>query len=165
MMKTPMERPMKRKTSESGSSIVEVALLAPWIFFLFVGVFDFGFYAYGAICTQNAARIAALQTASNPALTSSQLQTLACNAATLEMVRVPNKANIVGGCASGPLLVTQATLTNSSSPLCADCAIDATAVSSLVAVTYQSNLFVPIPGILENQLNLTRTSEVRMIIP
>ena len=43
--------------SESGNSVVEVALMAPWIFFLFVGVFDFGFYAYAGICMENAARI------------------------------------------------------------------------------------------------------------
>ncbi len=45
------------KRRQRGGSLVEVALLAPWIFFLFVGIFDFGFYAYAAICTQNAARI------------------------------------------------------------------------------------------------------------
>ena len=36
------------------------------IFFLFVGVFDLGFYTYAAVCTENAARLASLQTASNP---------------------------------------------------------------------------------------------------
>jgi len=55
----------KRKRSESGQAIVETALLVPWIFFLFVGVFDLGFYAYGAICTQSAARAAAIQTAAS----------------------------------------------------------------------------------------------------
>ena len=55
----------KHKQRERGGSIVEVALLAPWIFFLFVGIFDLGFYAYGIICTQNAARAAATQTASS----------------------------------------------------------------------------------------------------
>ena len=29
--------------------MVEVALLSPWIFFLFVGIFDFGFYAFAVI--------------------------------------------------------------------------------------------------------------------
>ena len=54
-----MKNSHRRKKGQSGSSIVEVALLSPWIFFLFVGIFDFGFYAYAAICTQNAARAAA----------------------------------------------------------------------------------------------------------
>ncbi len=154
---------LKKKPSESGNSIVEVALLAPWIFFLFVGVFDMGFYAYSAVSTENAARVASLQTASNPSAPS--LQALACNAATLEMARMPNNPSFVAGCASGPLQVTYQTLTNATTPACADCAVDTTAVSSLVTVTYQSSLFVPIPGILEGQLNFVRTSEVRVIVP
>jgi Flp pilus assembly protein TadG len=159
-----MTTSIKRKRREGGTSIVEIALLAPWIFFLFVGVFDLGFYMYAASCTQNAARIAALQTASNPSLSSGQLQAMACSAAMLEMIRVPNTHNI-SGCGGTPLTVTQLTLTNSSTPACADCGVDTTAVSTLVSVTYQSGLYVPIPGLLQNQLNLTRTSETRMVIP
>jgi len=155
---------VRRKRSESGSSIVEIALLAPWIFFLFVGVFDLGFYLYAASCTQNAARIGAIQTATNPALSTSQLQAMACNAALLEMVQVPN-THTASSCNALPLIVTQQTLNNSTTPACADCGIDATGVSSLVTVTYRSGLFVPIPGLITNQMNLTRTSETRMVIP
>jgi len=154
----------RRRRSEFGGSIVELALLAPWIVFLFIGVLDLGFYLYAATCTQNAARIAAIQTASNPTLPAPQLQALACNAAMLEMVRVPNTRDITG-CGAAPLKVTQQTLDRSTTPPCSDCGIDTTGVSSLVTVTYQSGLFVPIPGLLTNQLNLTRTSETRMVIP
>jgi Flp pilus assembly protein TadG len=159
---------VRGKRSESGSSIVEMALLAPWIFFLFIGIFDLGFYLYAASCAQSAARIAAIQTASNPGLSSGLLQSMACNAAMLEMVRVPN-THTISRCDVAPLMVTQQTLTNSTTPACADCGplpnLDPTGVSSLVTVTYQSGLFVPIPGLLKNQLNLTRTSETRMMIP
>jgi Flp pilus assembly protein TadG len=155
---------VRRRRGESGQSIVEMALLAPWMFFLFVGVTDLGFYLYAASCTQNAARIAAIQTASTSALSSSQMQAMACNAAMQELVRVPN-THTISGCSAAPLTVTQQTLTNSTTPTCADCGVDATGVSSLVTVTYQSGLFVPIPGLLTNQLNLTRTSETRMVIP
>ena len=58
-----MKNSHRRNKGQSGSSIIEVALLSPWIFFLFVGIFDFGFYAYAAICTQNAARAVALAAA------------------------------------------------------------------------------------------------------
>lgn len=153
-----------RGGSESGNSVVEVALMAPWIFFLFVGVFDLGSYLYAASCTQSAARIAAIQTASNPGLSSGVLQAMACNAAMLEMIRVPNTHGITG-CGVAPLTVKQQTLNKSTTPACADCGVDATGVSSLVTVTYQSGLFVPIPGLLKNQLNLTRSSETRMVIP
>ena len=159
-----MTTSIKRKRRESGQAAVEMALLAPWIFFLFVGVTDLGFYLYAASCTESAARIAALQTASNPGLSSTQLQLMACNAAVLELVRVPNTHNITT-CGVAPLTVTQQTLTNSTTPACADCGVDPTSVSSLVTVTYQSGLFVPIPGLLTNQLNLTRTSETRVVIP
>ena len=45
-----------------GNAVIEVALMAPWIFFLFVGVLDFGFYAYSFISVENAARAAVLLT-------------------------------------------------------------------------------------------------------
>jgi Flp pilus assembly protein TadG len=160
-----MQTSTKSKRRDHGGSMVEVALLAPWIFFLFVGIFDFGFYAFDAICIQNAARVAALQTAVNSSFTAAQLQSLACTAATLEMNRIPNIQGIPAGCGARPLIVTQQALNNGTTPPCADCGIDSTAKSSLVTVTYQSSLFVPIPGFVTNQLNLTRASEVRMVIP
>ena len=45
---------------QSGQAAVEVALMAPWIFFLFIGIFDLGFYCYSAVCTENAARAVAI---------------------------------------------------------------------------------------------------------
>ena len=38
-----LNHPLRRKKREAGNAMVEVALMAPWIFFLFVGIFDFGF--------------------------------------------------------------------------------------------------------------------------
>ena len=155
---------VRRNHRESGHSVVEIALLAPWIFFLFIGVCDLGFYLYAATCTQNAARIAAIQTAASPGNSTGQLQVIACNAAILEMLRVPNTHELTS-CGGSPLTVTQQTLTNATTPACADCAIDTNSVSSLVTVIYQSGVFVPIPGLLTSPLNLTRTSESRVIIP
>jgi Flp pilus assembly protein TadG len=159
----------RRHRRESGSSIVEVALLAPWIFFLFVGVFDFGFYAYASICTQNAARAAASRTAADEF---SQSSALACTSALQEMNEVPNAVGL-NSCAALPLIVTQKTLcgsaviasiTTCASPRvdCADCAADNTAASSQVTVTYQSIPMVPIPGVLTGRLNLTRIAEMRI---
>src|SRR5437016_4476504 len=48
------------RNRQKGSAIVETAFLIPWLFFLFVGVLDIGFFSYASICTQNAARAAAL---------------------------------------------------------------------------------------------------------
>src|SRR5205809_4591375 len=56
----------KRKSQQSrGHAVIEVSLMAPWIFFLFMGTVGFGFYASAAIATQNAARVAVDQTSAN----------------------------------------------------------------------------------------------------
>ena len=159
----------RRKGRESGSSVVELALMAPWIFFLFVGVYDFGFYAYAVICTENAARAAATQTASVTGVASS----VACDAAWDEMKGLPNVAQLTKNCTQLPVKVVrrtlciQATVSPSSiscdAPGCADCGQNNKAASSQVAVTYQSGLFVSIPGVLTNQTNITRIAEARII--
>jgi len=65
------QRHKRLKAGQRGNAIIETTLLMPWILFLFMGVFDFGFYAYALIATENAARVAALSAAStnSPGLT------------------------------------------------------------------------------------------------
>jgi len=168
---------VRRNHRESGNSIVEVALLAPWIFFLFVGIFDLGFYTYAVICTQNAARAAATQTA---AAASAGLQSnlTACAGAWDELKGLPNVAGITTpDCTKLPVIVTQTTLCTQASVQpptiactggpCADC--NGTndplgrAASSRVAVQYQSIPLVPIPGILTGQITITRIAEMRIL--
>lgn len=174
----------KRKRGESGSSIVEVALMAPWIFFLFVGIFDFGFYSYAAICTQSAARVVALAAAQTPTATVST-----CTAALGEMKMLPNvgynpiasKCAVVTGAPSvtqgTPVNVCVGTLTKTSTSVCnislacGDCALDVTngsgilPTSAFAVVTYQTIPFVPIPGMLTGQLTISRGAEVRHTTP
>src|SRR5579859_2224741 len=127
----------KRKRREAGSSIVEIALLAPWIFFLFVGIFDFGFYSYAAICTQSAARAVAMAAAQT-----ADASVTPCNAALGEMRMLPNvgynrsfacgsgttvtKAAPVAVCV-GTLSATAATVCGLPSAVCADCTLNAAA--------------------------------------
>ena len=172
-----MRRDSKR--SERGGAIVEVALMAPWIFFLFVGVFDLGFYSYAIICTQNAARASAMQTAVDQ---TSQSDVIACNAAWNEMSGLPNVAGTSANCTKLPVLVTRTTRCGTQVTMIPACTFgtatnpppsdadstkttnpDQAAASSVVSVQYQSGLFVPIPGILTNQLTITRSSEMRII--
>ncbi len=40
-----------RDRRRRGGSMIEFCLLLPWYIFLFVGAFDFGFYAYSLIST------------------------------------------------------------------------------------------------------------------
>ena len=168
---------VRRSRGESGNSIVEMALLSPWIFFLFVGIFDLGFYAYAIICTQNAARAAATQTASSVGV---QTAAIACNAAWNELKGLPNVAGITQNCTQLPVVVTQKTLCNSSTVQpttlaaycvsgshCADCGSTSDpnghSASSQVSVQYQSIPLVPIPGILTGQMTITRIMEMRVI--
>ena len=172
-----MTTSIKRKRREGGNSIVEVALLSPWIFFLFVGIFDMGFYTYAAICTENAARAAATQTAASVGA-NMQSNSNACDGAWDELKGLPNVAGITKNCAQLPVIVTQTTLCTQATVQpssiactnpgpCADCnnATDplGRAASSRVAVQYQSIPMVPIPGILTNRLTITRIVEMRII--
>ena len=143
------------KDRRKGSAIVEAALMMPWIFFLFFGITDFGFYAYAAICTENAARAAALSQA-----TSSPVS--ACAAALGEMQGLLNVSGTT--CSALPVIVSTTTLTNSTTaPACADCALDTSARSIQASVTYQSIPLIPIAGALTNRLTLTRTAEMKVI--
>ena len=182
-----MRQERNKNTRERGQAALEVTLMAPWIFFLFVGILDTGFYSYAAICTQNAARAAATQTAAS-AGAGTQSTTLACVAALSELSRLPNvtlslttcAANAAAITAAKPVAVERKTLCGKdvdtakittcsggapTNPLCADCAVglDTKGASSQVAVTYQMNKMVSIPGIITNQLTLTRIVEARII--
>jgi len=168
---------VRRKRSERGGAIVEVALLAPWIFFLFVGVFDLGFYTYGAICTQNAARAASIQTASSVGAFY-QNDALACTAALNELSLLPNVMGVTS-CSAFPVKVTRKTLCSDLAKVTyVSCdALDSSILnptntpknaaaypaSSQVSVTYQSSQFIPIPGILTDKLTITRIAQARII--
>jgi Flp pilus assembly protein TadG len=168
---------VRRKRSESGSAIVELALMSPWLFFLFVGIMAFGFYMYAGICVQNAARVAAAQTSAGAG---SATQAVACAAVLAELNLLPNSptACLTSGSptAASPLVVTQTILCGSTTPIavncpsrptvpqCADCSLNSNGASSLVTVTYQSVKLIPIPGSLAAQLNFYKSAENRILV-
>jgi Flp pilus assembly protein TadG len=123
--------------------------MMPWIFFLFVGALDFGFYSYALIATQNAARVAALYTAQcNGTVTD---QATACRHVRQELARMPNSGSFSSNCASGPLVVT------------ADAVTDAEGQpASRVRVAYQTVQLIPIPGLVPGQMTINRTAELRV---
>ncbi|HET9319504.1 MAG TPA: TadE family protein [Bryobacteraceae bacterium] len=137
-----------RKKQERGNAVIEVSLLAPWILFLLVGVLDFGFYSYAAITTENAARIAAQYGAAG-ASTAGDIAG-ACPYVLQEALALPG-INSGMNCQSLPLVLT---LTPVTGP-------DGTA-ASLASVTYQTIPMIPIPGILQGQLTLTRSVEMKV---
>jgi Flp pilus assembly protein TadG len=146
-----------KRRNQRGNAVIEVALMAPWIFFLFVGVFDMGFYCYAAICTQNAARAVALSYAQASAFDK-------CTVAKGELGMLPN----VTGATCGAL-PWQVTVTQLNGSDCADKATASGVTNAAVpfcvqsSVTYQTIPLLPIPGVLMGRMTLTRTAETRII--
>jgi Flp pilus assembly protein TadG len=140
--------PNVKKNGMKGHAVMEAALLAPWLIFLFVGAFDMGFYCYAMISVENAARVAAEYTATS-SYTASDSGT-ACTLVLNELATVPNLTG-VSGCSSLPVKVSAAAVNAS----------DGSAASQ-VTVQYQSGLFIPIPGLLPGRLTITRVAEMRL---
>jgi Flp pilus assembly protein TadG len=133
------------RRSNRGQAVIEVALLAPWIFFLFIGTLDMGFYWHAIIATQNAARAAAAHT-SRTALTAAD-NVGACIYA-LEEMKAMNNVRTLSNCNAMPLTVTATAVTGA----------DGSPASS-VSVTYRTNRLIPIPGLI-GQLAITRSVEM-----
>lgn len=145
---------LKSERGQAGSSIVEIALLMPWIVFLFVGILDTGFYSYAMIVTENAARVSAMQASISSAASTDSLS--ACVVALQEMSSLPNAVGLTT-CGSGsvstasPVSVVASSVDHGSGD-----------VSSRVTVMYQTLPLIPIPGILPRQMTVTRSAEVRI---
>ena len=88
----------ERNRRQRGSAVVEVSLLAPWILFLFVGMFDMGMYTYSMIGVENAARVAAEYTSQNTSVAADKDG--ACTRAMAEMAMLPNVSS-QANCDSG----------------------------------------------------------------
>jgi Flp pilus assembly protein TadG len=129
--------------------MLELALFAPWIFFLFVGALDWGFLASSLISLEAGTRTAALYTSTSA--TTAADSTTACTLVIKEMYRVPNIGNAVSTCGGTPLTVTASFITGPDS-----------AYASKVSVTYRTIRLIPIPGILRNQYDITRTVTMRL---
>jgi Flp pilus assembly protein TadG len=145
------------RESERGSSIIEVTLLAPWIFILFMGIINFGFYAYAMIAVENAARVAALHTSATSLPNDAQKQTFACNHVLSELSYLPNVKNLgAWDCTALPLDV-------SVDPVTAPDSADQIAPASRVTVSYRSAQLFRIPGITD-RLTVNRIVEMRSIV-
>jgi len=168
----------RAKPGQSGSAILETAFMVPWLFFLFVGVLDLGFFSYAAICTQNAARVGA-QAASKNSFTAND-NTLACQAALPEMKGLPN-AYTLSSCVTQASSITDTNTVavctvmldsagespcesswSGAAQSCADCGVTPGARSAQVAVTYLTLPMVPIPGLLMGRIKITRVAEMRL---
>jgi Flp pilus assembly protein TadG len=130
---------------------MEMAMIAPWAFLLFIGALDWGFYSYAVISLQAATRSAVLYTAGSTA-TSTDSAT-ACTIVLGELRNLPNIGSTVTTCGSNPV-VTATSVTGPDS-----------AAAAQVSVRYQTIRMIPLPGLLTNQFTITRTAKMRLRKP
>jgi Flp pilus assembly protein TadG len=138
-----------RKRRMRGSAMLEMALLGPWFFFLFIGALDWGFIATALISMEGAARSAALYTSASN--TTAADSAGACNLALGEMRKLPNIGSAVTTCSGNPVTVTASTVAGPDS-----------ATASQVAVKYTTMSLIPIPGLIPKQFTITRTVTMRL---
>jgi len=136
--------PVRRR---SGNSIIELTFMMPWLLFLFVGVFDTGFYCYALIATQNAARAVAVHNSISKAAATDP-DGSGCQIAVFEL-KTAAYGRSMTACAAAPLQVVS-TYETSNTP-------DGNAAAKVV-VTYQTVALIPIPGLLSGQMTITRTA-------
>ena len=143
-----------RKRGQSGGSVIEFALLLPWIIFLFVGAFDWGFYAHALISTENATRVAAIYAAN---LGSGSIsESTAC---TLVLAELSVAANVAGK----TTCVWGTSVTDSSPVGVTETCTTLDSVNAVqVAVTYRTLQLIPIPGMLAGKVTLYRTATLPM---
>jgi Flp pilus assembly protein TadG len=137
----------RRRARQGGHAILELSLVAPWLLFLFSGVFDMGFYEYCLISAENAARVAALHTSSASAFASDSDG--ACQYALAEMKMLSN-VNTLTSCGASPLVVTATAVTG----------VDGNPATN-VSVAYTTNQLIPIPG-LTGKTTVTRIAQMRV---
>jgi Flp pilus assembly protein TadG len=128
--------------------MLEMALLSPWIIFLFVGVFDLGIYAYSLITLETATRTAALWNATHGTPADS---TTACSLVTSEMQTLINMAGVTT-CGGGSSVSVAATQVNGPD----------NGPAARVAVTYTTPALIPIPGLLAKQFTITRVVTMKL---
>src|SRR5262249_30957954 len=127
-------RKTARIKARRGGSALEMALLMPCYIFLFIGAFDWGFYAHALISTDTAPRFAALYTSGISPTAADQPN--ACSLVIQELSIASNVSGITT-CNSLPVIVTATSKTGADGQ-----------VASEVAVTYRTQQLIPIPGLL-----------------
>jgi len=96
--------PLLGKRGRRGTAMLELALIGPWIFFLFIGALDWGLIAYSLISLQTATRTAATYTSTDA--TKAADASGACKLVLAEMRKVSNVGTGVTTCTAAPVVVT-----------------------------------------------------------
>jgi Flp pilus assembly protein TadG len=139
-------RPKRRNR---GSAVIEMAFLAPWFLFLFIGVVDMGFYNYDLIAVENAARVAAEYTATGTDKAADYSG--ACTRVQQELASLPNVSGL-SNCNSLPLIVTATS----------GAGLGSLGTATTVTVTYQTVQLIPIPALLQGRFTFSSTAVARV---
>jgi Flp pilus assembly protein TadG len=137
----------KSVSNKRGAAMMELALLLPWVCFLFIGALDWGFYAYQLISVETATRSAALYESGLSGVD----DTSACSVVLNELGTLTNMSGVTCPASSSPLVVTAVKIKG---PDNADAA--------QVTVTYTTPNMIPIPGLLAKQFTIRRIVLMRM---
>lgn len=147
----------RRNEGRRGSALVELALMCPWIIFMFIAVFDVGIYSYAQISTANAARVAALYTSSSKE-TSTDSQ-FACYRVLEEMRTLQNIGSTATcSCTGSTCTAGDGNLTVSAASVAGPDGDPA----SEVTVTYKTIPVIPVPFLSKSQLTITRKVRMRI---
>lgn len=121
---------------------MEFALFLPYLFFTFVGAFDWGNYSWTLMKVEAAARVAALYTSAGSSTASDS-----SGACTYALGELSNASNLAGqsNC-TGNLTVTATQVTGPDGNK-----------ASQVTVSYLTPPLIPIPGLLAGQMTISRT--------
>jgi Flp pilus assembly protein TadG len=141
-------RQSMRARRKRGGALMEMALLMPWVFLLFIGAVDWGFYAYSLISMQAAVRTAVLYTSTGDSTKADSVG--ACALVVAEMSSLPNVASTGNDCSSNPVVSATSVVGPDSNP------------ASQVSVRYRSMSLIPIPGLLSKQFTITRIGKMRV---
>jgi hypothetical protein len=133
-----------------------MAFMLPWIVFLFVGAFDWGFYAHALISTESAVRVAALY--GSNAASGKVSSTAACTLVLDELKIVSNVTNLTS--CTGTLSASQPVILSATCPATSSSLDNLNTVQ--MALTYQTLQLIPIPGLLMGQATIYRTVQLPM---
>jgi hypothetical protein len=119
------------------------------IFFLFLGMTNFGFFIYAFISVGNAARVAAQFTAMGGTGNVNN-SAMACDAALRELRAMSNVAGLTN--CTGPLLVTAQAYNEPTT----------NTLATRVTITYQTIQLFPLP-FMSGQMTINRVGTMRVI--
>lgn len=137
------------RRKERGSSIVEFAMFIPWYVLLFAGAYDFGFYSYGLIATQNAARVSAMYCSGSASRAANC--SLACGYVLDQLRSLPNVGSGMTTCGTAPVVIAASSVTGPDG-----------AAAARVSVAYTTPQLIPLPGLIPGQLTITRVALFRV---